>query len=760
MKKRRSSPSSSVSASDPARLDLAPFPEKGKPQARVKDLKSLHSVYTRFLQDDEKSSYNRSLVRDAADGAPPYDDASIEQEGRFNLNFHDLSGLLEERNATYTDLIDSTSDLIRVLFPESADEATGSDLEEKAAIISEEFTQLIRHDWAEFYSNWDNLVNELIQHGLSMAYFSDETTWKWKSAGLDDFLIARQCRASEDAVDILFIRQKFPVHTFYSYIKDEGAAKGAGWNIEEARKALVEATSNSTSKSQSWGRYWSETIDELAGNDFGSTYSKATEVDCVHALVREYDGSYSHYIFKEDGKGEGFLFQRRNRYPGNEGLFTIFSSRVGRNGKYHSVRGDLWRAYPEAQALNRLRCAALDSTAHSMAILLQPNDPESMEDFALVLNGPVAWLPPEASVIQQRTNPNLAQNALPMIQDLSATMRTNLGLPGPQGVIQEANTKYGQIYEQLQAGSLTGAQVTRFYRAWRRLLLSQFRRIQAIGPISPRYPEIEMFYARLALRGVMPEEVAAIERVEPYRAAGSGSVGARLRAYDGGMDTIGMLDEVGRARFLRDFYGEKFGRDLSSQYVGRPQKQRFVIDIKVAELENNALRDDPNIQPMPGENDFVHAQTHLGFADQSLQQVEELLTQKGDVDPTPAMPVLGHIQAILGHTGPHVQAMSQDQTRESQFTQLRKALQQVSARWEAMVELAQRLTPTEDAQQEQLNKLQMKQQEHQLKMQIMMEQHQAKLMMKQQDVGQRMNLRKFQNDTKVAMQLSNGPRGR
>jgi hypothetical protein len=758
LKKSRSKSEPSA-ASNPAKLDLQPFPEKGKPQPRVKDLKSLHSVYTRFLRDDEKSAYNRSLVRDAADGAPPYDDDSIEQEGRFNLNFHDLSGLLEERNATYTDLIDSTSELVRVYFPESMDDAGGSEREEKAAIIGEEFTQLVRHDWGEFYHNWDYLVNELIQHGLSMAYFPDETTWKWKAAGLDDFLIARQCRASEDAVDVLFIRQKVPVHLFYGFIRDEKVAKGAGWNIEEARKALVEATTNSTTKAQSWGRYWNETIDELANNDFGSTYSKSVEVDCVHGLVREFDGSYSHYIFKEDGRGEDFLFQRRSRYPGNENLFTMFTSRVGRNGKFHSVRGDLWRAYPEAQALNRLRCAALDSTAHSMAILLQPADAEAMEDFALVLNGPVAWLPPEAQVVQQRSTPNLAQNALPMIQDLSMTMRTNLGLPGPMNPeIKQANTKYGQIYEQLQAGTLTGAQVTRFYRAWRRLTSAQFRRIQAIGPVNPKYPEVETFFARLMLRGVTPEEVMAIERVEPYRAAGSGSVGARLRAYDGGMETIGMLDEVGRARFLRDFYAEKFGRDLSGQYVGRPQKPRFVIDARMAELENNALREDPSIVPMPGENDLIHTQVHLGRANQDLQQVEELLTQKGDVDPTPAMPVLQYVQVLLQHTGPHLQAMSEDPTREGQFTEFRKAYQQISARWESMLELAQRLTPTEEAQQEQLTKLQMKQQEHQLKMQIMLEQHQAKMMMKQQDVGQRMNLRKFQSDTKLAMQLAKGGR--
>jgi hypothetical protein len=755
VKRPRKNPSSNESVgSSASSLELQPFPEKGKPGTRVKNLKALHSVYTRFLRDDEKSAYNRSLVRDAADGAPPYEDESIEQEGRFNLNFHDLSGLLDERNATYTDLIDSTADLARFYFPETMDDAGGSEREEKAAIIGEEFTQLNRHDWSDFYPHWDMLVNELSQHGVSLAYFSDETTWKWKSAGLDEFLIARQCRASEDSVDVMFIRDKMPVHVLYQYVKDEKIAKGAGWNVDEARATLVRATTNSSVKARSWGRYWAETVDELANNDFGSTYSKSSEADCVHALVREFDGSYSHYIFNEDGTGEDFLFKRPSRYPGNDDLFAIFTSRVGRNGKYHSVRGDLWRAYPEAQALNRLRCAALDSTAHSMAILLQPNDPESMEDFALVLNGPVAWLPPEANVIQQRSNPNLAQNALPMIQDLSSVMRTNLGLPGPQGELQQANTKYGQTYQQLREGSLTGAQVTRFYRTWRRLLSAQFRRIQRIGPDNDRYPEIQGFYARLALRGVMPEDVFGIERVEPYRSAGSGSVGARLRAYDGGMETVGMLDEVGRGRFLRDFYSEKFGRDLSAQYVGKSQKPRFVVDARMAELENASLRTDPNIVPMPGENDLIHAQIHLGKANEELQQVEQLLTQKGDTDPTPAMPVLGYIQTLLQHTQPHIEAMSQDPTREGQFVEFRKAFQQISARTESMAELAQRLTPSDEQQQEQMSKLQMKMQEHQLKMQIMSEQHQAKMMLKTQDVQNRASLRKFQTDTKLAMELS------
>lgn len=749
-------PSSTTTPTSNAAGGLQPFPEKGKPAPRVRDMKSLFGVYQRAVKDDEKSAYNRSLVRDAADGAPPWDDADLEQEGRFNLNFHDLSGLLDERNATYTDLIDSPNELARFYFPETADEAASNEFEEKAGIIGEEYTQLNRNDWPDFYPSFDVLVNEMAQHGVSMGYFPDEETWKWKSAGLDDFLLPRQCRASEDAVDVLFIRERIPAHRFYGFIKEEKFAAGAGWNIPAARQALVKATTGSLQKSKTWGQFWAQTVDELANNDVGSSYAKSSEVECVHALIREYNSKFSHYIFPEDGGGDGFFFERRDRYEGHEDLFTIFTARVGRNGKYHSVRGDLWRAYPGAQAKNRLLCSALDSTAHSMAILLQPNDPEAQEDFALVLNGPVGWLPSEANVVEQRATPNLSQNALPMIQELTSVTRRNLGLPGPQGEIQQANTKYGQMYEQLMSGSLTGAQVTRFYRSWRRLLVAQFRRIQKIGPDNDKYPEIQEFYARLLARGVTPEEVQAIERVEPYRAAGAGSVGARLRAYDGGMEALSLLDEVGRARYLRDWYGEKFGRDLAAQYVGRPQKPRFVIDARMAELENSTIKLDESAQivPSPGENDLVHGQVHLARAAQEVQAVEEYLTQKGDIDPTPVFPALGFVQRLLEHAAPHVDSIADDPTRQRPYVELRKALQQISAKWESMAELATRLKPSEKAQQEQMTKLQMKLAEHRLNMQIRAEEHQAKIQMKAQDTMQRMNLRRVQTDMKLATQIA------
>lgn len=730
---------------------LVPFPETGKPKARVRDMKSLHSVYTRFRQDDEKAAYNRMLVRDAADGAPPYPDAQLEQEGRFNLNFHDLSALMDERNSVYTDLIESVPNLARFHFAEGFQE--DAETERKQAVIAEEFTQLNRSDWPEFYSNWDLLVNEMAQHGVALAYAPDETTWKWEAAGLDDFLIPRRAKARESAVDVMFIKGSFSVDVLYRMIVDEAIAKGAGWDVQAVRRAMVKATKGMGAASN-LNQYWVEVQDDLANNDLSGSYYKATEITVVHALVREYgSGAYSHYIFPDDGDGEAFLFQRQERYASDKDCFTVFTARIGRNGKYHSIRGDLYRAYPEAQALNRLRCAALDSTAHSMSILLQPGDSESMEDMAIMLNGPVTVLPPEAQVITQRAQPNLTQNAIPMIQDMTSTMRENLGMTRPAN-IDFANTQYGQQVQSMALGALTGSQVSRFYRSLKRVFEMQVQRIKLIGPENMMFPEIARFYGRLAARGVMPEEFLAIERVEPYRAAGNGSVGHRLAAFTQGLNLLGSLDEVGRQRFLLGYFSELYGRDLALQFVGSPQGTRYVVDRRIAELENTTLRTDPQLAPQPGENHMVHSQIHLGKAAELVAQVEEALNQPGEVDAAPIFEALQYAGTLVGHSQPHVEAMAEDPTRATEFGQLRQGFQQIAGRLEAMSRMAERLAPTEEEQQEQQTRLQMKMQEHQLKMQMLQEQHQTKISLRQAEVQQRLQLRQAQTQVKVSTQLA------
>lgn len=731
--------------------ELAPFPSKGAPpERRVKDAGSLHALYVRFSEEDERSAYNRCLVRDIADGAPPWEDEDIEQDGRFNLNFHQARALLEREKARYTDLIDSVDVLARFYLPE---DSMTQDLEKQAKqdVIAEEHYQLLRNSWPEFDNHWNTLTAEVSQFAVCAGFFPNEKTWKWKPAGLDDFLIPRQTVATEEAVSVMFIRDRMQVHELWEKIKDPKYAKGAGWNPDEVRRQLVKATTGSSKKAGQWQRYWDKVQNELANNDIGSSYKE--DIEIVHGLVREYDGTYSHFIIPEDGGSEDFLFQQASRYKSANSAFTIFAVNLGRNGTYHSARGMLYLAYPYAQAINRLRNAALDSTSYSMALFLQAPDAESMEDMAIVLNGPIGWLPPEAQVVKERTLPNLAQNALPIIAELDSALNTNLGME--QYDTGAPSTKYGQKVQQIMEGTLSGTTISIFYRSWKKLLWEQFVRIRAIGPSNSKFPEIAEFYERCARRGVMPEDIDRIERLEPFRAAGQGSASMRLLAFDEAMQTVSMLDEVGRSNLLRDRFAMRFGRDLAERYVGAPQRPRFVLDEKIAELENSALKSTPDIVPAPGENDAVHAQVHLVAAMQTVSQLGAALEQGGEnLDPSKFQEPLGFVEALLRHTAPHLQNLANDETRKELFGQLRKAFQQTQAQWTNIATTIQRLSPTEQGQQDFLTKMQMRMQEHGLRMRMLQEDHEAQLARKAQESEQRMNLRRVQTGVKISTHAS------
>lgn len=752
---------------------LEPIPESGKPpKTRVSSAKAARALFEKLVEDDETSAHNRALVRDVLEGGPPYDegdrmDAGL--DGLFNLNFHDMRALLESAKTSYLDLVDADQPLIRVKFPEAVDEAgQAAQWAEKQDIIAEEFSQMVR-EWESFDSVFELLVTYLVRDGVDLCIHPDEKTWKFEVQSLDDFYVPRRCKVGEDNIPVLFFRKSYAIHELYHKVRTiagdalEGDRAGR-WNLKAVRKALVDASKGGTTRIRNYDRHWADLQDDLSTNDVGTSY-ESEEVRTVHMMVREVDGSLSHYVFCEDGGGEEFLFEARKRYNSPFDCFTLFTSNIG-NGKLHSVRGQLYLAYPFVQTINRLRCATLDSTSISMSVLLQPGEEEAMEDSGLVLNGPATWLPPEAQAVQHRAFPNLSQNALPVLRDLTLAMQNNLGMYQMRGVTPEGleRTRYEVQAQQEVASSLTVSQINRFYRDLKKLWNSSFRRVLAMGVeaaatesdrVFSDYPEVARFYERCAMRGVSPEEIFRVETVVPNKAAGMGSAQARQLAYSEAMQMAPMLDPVGRNRLLFDRFAARFGRDLALSYVGRPEKPRFILDQRLAELENAALRNDPSIEPVSGENAVIHAQVHLakvGQVNEALLQIVQSGQEPPDFDAV--LKEADYVGVLLRHTSFHMQVAGDDPATQAEFRELVRLFQTGQGQWEAIGRYFEKLQPTEQQQKEAVTRMQLKMQESQVKMQIMIEEAALKRQLAQAEVGQKMAIRKAESEMTVLDRLN------
>jgi len=761
-------PPRKVSRSKPGGVDgMEPFPETGAPpKSRVKDAGSARTIFEKFVQADETSAYNRALVRDSLEGAPPYDEGDrIDggMDGLFNLNFHDLRALLEAAKTSYLDLIDSEQPLVRVKFPEAID-GTGqsNDRTEKEDIIAEEFSQMIR-GWSEFDSVYELLVTFLCRDGVAVTPHKDGRTWKFHALSLDDCYFPRQTAVGEDNISLAFFRESMPMHELYGKLRsakglDPAVEKAGRWNAVEVRKELVTATQGTNLKSKGFARRWSELQDLMAGNDLGVSCAEAQEVKLVHMLVREFDNGISHYIFAEHGGSKEFLYEHKGRYETMSSVFTTFTSNVG-NGKLHSVRGQLYLAYPFTQTANRLRCSMLDSTMLAMATLLQPTESEDTEDMAITVHGPVAWLPPEAKAVEHRNITNFSHNAFPVMRDITMAMQNNLGAYQMKGVTPEGleRTRYEVQAQQETAGALTVSQVKRFHRDIGKLWTSVFGRALAIGPEAvEEFPEVAMFFMRCMARGVSPQEVYFVERIMPNHSVASGSAGAKQLAYAQAMETMSSLDPVGRQKLLFDLYAMRFGRDLALSYVGRPDKPRFVLDEKLAQLENASLKTDPTITPTAGENHVIHGRVHLakvteinGFLVKTIQSGEE------PSDMAQFRELLTHSEAILQHTSPHLEEASVDPTRANEFRELVKAFQTMQGQWEGVVRYLQKIEVSDQEQQEFMTRMQMKMQEHQIKMQTLVEEHQVRMQLKQAETQSNVALKRMEAENRVAGQLSN-----
>ena len=772
-------PRDGVSYADSAAMD-APYggstgvvaDEKKENAPRFSDAGALLSAYLESRRADETSARNRSVVQAMVDGEPPYKPIALQAAGRphaTNINFLEGAALVDAHTTAYNALIDGVDVLARGIMRPGTFEP--SEEIEYAQIIAEEISTLIR-DNPEFSFNWEYLSRQIATHGVAIAYFPEDAGVNWGAGGLDDFLIPRQTRATEEACDVLFCLKKTPISEVWQAIEDEAIAKAVGWNVRVAKKAIVKASQGSTK--DTWTSDWAEIQQKLKNNDLGES-CKASTIPIIHAWVKERSGEISHYMVLADNSGEReYLFEKRSRFSQATDAFVIFTSGIG-NGTYHSIRGAAYRNYNTICELNKLRCSMIDGTKLAMATLVQPgDDAESTDDMTIVVNGNTAYLPPDAKIVERGSMPSPAQFSMPIIQDLSQLLGTTTGMHKPRPLATEGSDKTRfELQAQIEAQtSLTTSAVNVFYRAFERFLNAVLRRVQALDPnelaITRQHPDVLDFYSRVVAREVPIQAVGAMMRLAPIKALGLGSPTQRLAAVQGLAQLAGGFDALGRRTFDRMMAAAYVGYDMVDALLPRNPQPRSTVEDRLAELEHAALRTRA-VQVDPSELHTTHIGIHFPIIQQDMEQISQtIMAGTGDPDAGSAMGAVdtdekirdvAYLQRALEHVAAHVENLRADPMRKQEVAQYDDALNQIGGAWKR---LADQVQSEVNERQEASGQgggvspeIQAKMQEHAWKLQAMQETHQLKLAQKEADHQQRMRLRLIQTDVRLSSQIQN-----
>jgi hypothetical protein len=734
----------SPSTSDPLvgnlRSDGAP------PPSRIKDPESLNSVYQRLKQADSVNARNRSEVDAMFDGAPPYDDNSLREAGmasRCNLNFGEAESLLESSLAGYVDLVQSVENLITVEVKE-ADPQKKGDYER---VIAEGFTKMLR-EWDEF--NFKHVLNStyFIKHGVSVAYWEDEYDWRWQISKIGDFLLPRRTFAAEEMVEVAVSPRIMRAHELYSFIKNEKRAREIGWDVNEVKKAiLANSGANDSYQITDWERYQ----EDLKNNDLYVAHGSGSEIRVIHAWVKEYDGTVSHYISLADGSNDEFLYEKRSRFRKACDAFVTFCYGVGTNGYYASIRGLGYKIFPHIQVSNRMRCQFVDGAMLSTSLLIQPDSEDSLENLAFEYLGPFSVLNSGVQILEKNL-PNIGQNAIPVLQDMSQQLRERAGAyrSVAGNPTSKERTKF-EVQAQLQGDArLTTGAMNLFYEPWSRLLRGTFKRaIRKDYMVEERGGEAVAAFKKYCTSRGVPLDVLhnKVTEVRAVRSIGAGSDQLRLVAMDEFMAMANQFDEQGRQSLLRDRVAARIGYDHVDRYVPKLQESRPVIDEKIAELENAAIAQGRPVTLQPSENHFVHASVHI----QDLANMAQAVKQQ-QADPQTAA---RYFQIAVAHANEHMQFVAQDASRKQEYGQLKQMFQQSNEIAEQTIE---KVTAEQARAQEAAggapaeggaSETQSKAQAHQAQLQMEAERHQQKLALQQAEAQQKLALRDAETAQKI-----------
>lgn len=703
-------------------LELLNLDSEGKPpvESRLKDAASAAGIYGILKKADERSSINRARVQALFDGAPPYDPGLLRSTGqgqRTNLNFGEAGRYLDIAVSGYVDLINAVQTLVNV----TSTVGEESDRNYDETVIAEEITRTLR-DWPEFHTSYLRLVNEFLIHGVGITYFEDPTNWRFRTCGFGDCLIPRQTLASEASVEVAIFRRSYMLHELYAFIRDEAKATALGWDVNEVKEAMLTASTGST-VGRSFGE-WERLESQIKNNDLynGVQY---TSVPILHALVREFDGSVSHFILRETSPTT-FMFKAVKRFEHPEQAFIFFTNGVGTNGTYHSIRGLGQKIFPHIQVSNRLRSQAVDGAMLASSVMIQPDSQRTLDELNLTYYGPYTVLSPNISLVEKAI-PNLSTAVIPIINDVSEQMAQNLDFFTTRGAAAGSpyRTKL-QVEAELEAATrLTASNLNLFYASWRRLLREITKRI-ITGPKTD--PDIRDFFARCEERGVPEKIVESIDfaSTTAVKAIGSGNASARSAALNDLAQLMPLLDETGRKNLVFDRVAARIGYDSAGRYASQADTPRPNSETKTADLENAIMEMGRPVEVLPTEMHETHLRVQLPLLQQFMAALDS-----GEADPMRVLPVM---QLVTDHCGKHTEYLSQDPSAESFAASAREVMANAGMvlnnllrqQQKAVREAPEGGNPGAGQEDPKLQQQILKNQELQLRMQLLQQQAEAK----------------------------------
>ncbi len=684
-------------------LPLATLTPAGSlPQSRLNSPGDVADLVQRLIRADESRASARARVKGLVDGNAPYNPRELRNTGqsfRTNINFRESEAFLASATGAFYDVFSEVPHYATVAVPSHDLNLAGK----WSAIATEEFDQLQRQDY-KFDYTMQLSQHEMVLYGTGPLVFEDGLDWRCKAVHAADLLLPDGAPSNVSDWSVAVIRARYQVHELYAFIKNEEAARKAGWDVAAARKAIAEATPENLAAGRD--RSWEWHQQQIRNNDLSHS-ARCDVIRAAHVLYREFpddehpEGAISHCIILEGAENEAFLYRRVNRYHRwHEAVHVMYYDKG--DGQHHSVKGMGVKMYSALELKNRLTCSLVDSAFARTQILFQPTTPDSLQKTNVVQMGPYAVMPPGYNVVQTAIS-GVLDAPMAVGRELEMVLQSNLSqyrqrIEKPGGNPRTATEITAIMAQQATLGK---TQLSRYYEQLDALFAERYRRATSsnLTRSTPGGEQALEFQRRCVERGVPVEAIRRPVSVKATRTIGQGSAAMRQHVVSELLGVATMLPESGRRNLLADMVASRVGQQQVARYIPEPDSDPQHEDqVALAMLENAALKDSAPVLATNTQLHAVHLQAHLQAGAEAAQAVEG-----GAVDP---VAVASFLHAIVAHGQSHLDQLSKDPTRKAAvgiFVDQLTQLAEVSAMLTKQVQQQPPQSPQAPAPQEQMD---------------------------------------------------------
>jgi hypothetical protein len=643
--------------------------EGNVPKSRFKDAESCRKAYLMAFEDDKPAAAKRAENQLMFDGAPPYTPGELERAGqkhRTNFNAGEARDLLLEALGAYIDMLQS----VPVLF--DAPTTFGATPGERTKFgkgVCRAISKMMKR-WPDFFLQYMLNATKFIQQGVSFTVFDDDIDWRFKVKGLSDFIVPRDSPATEDGIEVVWIRGTYTVSKLYDAIRNEKAAKEMGWDVDAVKELLKKSCKSSDHGNAH--KTWEDVATELRTDDLALSM-RSGSIDVVSCLVKEFDGTVTQHLFPLTGD-KTFLRTRKKKYKSMREGFTLFAYSVGNNGKLYEIRGLGANIFPLIQVSNRMYCQGIDGAMLGSSMMVQPQSISDLGKAQLAFYGPYSLLHPGAKIIE-RNVPNYAQNTQPVVRQMSDLIRVKAGAYTSSRALPE-NSDMSAYEANARVSNAAGMTVTNlilFLVQFEKLLVQMVNRIKR-QPYPMDLPGGEMIaelYEDLEAEGIPLDALYALDtrQLEATRPVGAGSPAARDNAFRQLAEIAPAFDPEGQRNLVRDRAAHITGSySQASRYVPDEGAERAPEGTKIAQLENMLMVQGNAIEVLGDEFHVTHLEEHTQFMAEYIQQTEE-----GQLTLEEAVPILAQIHQ---HSSEHLQFIEGDPMAQADSARFRQVLQQ------------------------------------------------------------------------------------